>query len=116
MASWASGILLAAKKTSAFVNSVIIVIRSWRSVIDKEVGRKSSRIGKLIEAAGLKGTRAGAAEISTVHANFIVNHGDAKALDVLCLIERARSEVAARTGTVLETEVKIIGTPAEKAA
>ena len=72
--------------------------------------------GRLIEAAGLKGTRAGAAEISPVHANFIVNHGDAKASDVLCLIERARSEVAARTGTLLETEVKILGTPAEKAA
>ncbi len=72
--------------------------------------------GRLIDAAGLKGTRAGAAEISSVHANFIVNHGDAKASDVLCLIEHARSAVAARTGTLLETEVKILGTPAEKAA
>ena len=72
--------------------------------------------GRLIEAAGLKGARVGRAEISPVHANFIVNHGDAKAADVLCLIERARSEVAARTGIRLETEVKILGTPAEKAA
>ena len=71
--------------------------------------------GRLIEAAGLKGARSGAAEISPVHANFIVNHGDAKASDVLCLIERARSEVAARTGTRLETEVKILGTAAEQA-
>jgi len=69
--------------------------------------------GRLIEAAGLKGARAGSAEISPVHANFIVNHGDARALDVLCLIERARNEVAARTGTRLETEVKILGTRAE---
>lgn len=66
--------------------------------------------GRLIESVGLKGARAGAAEISTVHANFIVNHGDAKAADVLCLIERARALVAARTGIRLETEVKILGT------
>lgn len=70
--------------------------------------------GRLIEAAGLKGARAGAAEISPVHANFIVNHGDAKASDVLCLIARARSEVAARTGHRLETEVKILGAAAEQ--
>lgn len=68
--------------------------------------------GRLIEAAGLKGSRAGAAEISTVHANFIVNHGDATATDVLCLIERARDLVAARTGIRLETEVKILGVAA----
>jgi UDP-N-acetylmuramate dehydrogenase len=71
--------------------------------------------GRLIEAAGLKGARAGAAEISPVHANFIVNHGDAKASDVLCLIARARSEVCARTGHRLETEVKILGTATEQA-
>lgn len=65
--------------------------------------------GRLIEAAGLKGSRAGAAEISRVHANFIVNHADATASDVLCLIDRARSAVAERTGIVLETEVKILG-------
>lgn len=70
--------------------------------------------GRLIEAAGLKGARAGAAEISPVHANFIVNHADAKASDVLCLIARARSEVAARMGIRLETEVKILGTAAEQ--
>jgi UDP-N-acetylmuramate dehydrogenase len=70
--------------------------------------------GRLIEAAGLKGARAGAAEISSVHANFIVNHGDAKASDVLCLIARARAEVEARSGHRLETEVKILGTAAEQ--
>jgi UDP-N-acetylmuramate dehydrogenase len=65
--------------------------------------------GQLIEAAGLKGTREGAAEISTKHANFIVNLGGATACDVLRLIERARSEVAKTTGIELETEVKILG-------
>lgn len=67
--------------------------------------------GQLIEAAGLKGAREGAAEISSVHANFIVNHGGATASDVLGLIERARAQVATDTGIQLETEVKLLGTP-----
>ena len=67
--------------------------------------------GQLIEAAGLKGAREGAAEISSVHANFIVNHGGATASDVLGLIDRARALVAAETGIQLETEVKVLGTP-----
>jgi UDP-N-acetylmuramate dehydrogenase len=65
--------------------------------------------GRLIEAAGLKGLRVGGAEISTVHANFIVNRGGATAADVLALIERARSEVCARSGVALEPEVRIVG-------
>ncbi len=65
--------------------------------------------GRLIEAAGLKGARAGAAMISPLHANFIVNTGGARASDVLRLIERARAEVLARFGVALETEVRITG-------
>jgi len=65
--------------------------------------------GQLIESAGLKGAREGAAEISTVHANFIVNHGGATASDVLRLIERARKEVERVSNIRLETEVKILG-------
>jgi UDP-N-acetylmuramate dehydrogenase len=65
--------------------------------------------GRLIEAAGQKGQREGEAEISTLHANFIVNHGGATAQDVLVLIERARSAVEASSGIQLETEVKIVG-------
>lgn len=67
--------------------------------------------GQLIEAAGLKGAREGAAEISSVHANFIVNHGGATASDVLRLIEHARAKVADETGIRLETEVKLLGAP-----
>lgn len=65
--------------------------------------------GRLIEAAGLKGAREGSAEISTVHANFIVNHGGATAKDVLALVERARTKVRETTGVDLETEVQLIG-------
>lgn len=67
--------------------------------------------GQLIEAAGLKGAREGAAQISRVHANFIVNHGGATASDVLRLIERAQAKVAEETGIRLETEVKLLGVP-----
>jgi UDP-N-acetylmuramate dehydrogenase len=71
--------------------------------------------GQLIEAAGLKGAREGAAEISTKHANFIVNHGGATACDVLRLIERARARVRDETGIELETEVKILGVTGDSA-
>lgn len=65
--------------------------------------------GRLIEAAGLKGRREGGAEISRVHANFIVNTGNALASDVLRLIEVARVAVASRFDVELETEVQIAG-------
>jgi UDP-N-acetylmuramate dehydrogenase len=66
---------------------------------------------KLIDEAGLKGTRRGGAGISELHANFIVNHGGAKALDVVELLELARSTVLKRTGIALELEIKLIGFP-----
>jgi UDP-N-acetylmuramate dehydrogenase len=64
--------------------------------------------GRLIEAAGLKGLRCGGAQISELHANFIVTSG-ALASDVLELIARARSAVKERFGVELETEVQIMG-------
>lgn len=65
--------------------------------------------GQLIEAAGLKGSRIGGAEISPMHANYFVNAGGGTAVDVRTLIARARDEVAARFGITLEAEVKVIG-------
>jgi UDP-N-acetylmuramate dehydrogenase len=65
--------------------------------------------GRLIEAAGLKGRRIGAAQISPVHANFIANLGGASAADVLALIQTARTAVQQQTGIRLEPEVRIIG-------
>lgn len=65
--------------------------------------------GRLIESVGLKGERIGAAEISSVHANFIVNHGGATARDVLALIRLARDKVRKVHGVALEPEVRIIG-------
>jgi UDP-N-acetylmuramate dehydrogenase len=64
---------------------------------------------RLIEAAGLKGHRIGDASVSTKHANFIINHGDAKAADIEALIEHVRATVAQVHGVKLHTEVRIVG-------
>ncbi|MBB6694440.1 UDP-N-acetylmuramate dehydrogenase [Cohnella xylanilytica] len=64
---------------------------------------------RLIEAAGLKGLREGEAEVSLLHANFIVNHGGAKAEDVLTLIRRVQSTVEDRFGIRLVPEVLLMG-------
>ncbi len=63
--------------------------------------------GKLIDAAGLKGLRRGAAVVSPKHANFVVNEGGARARDVLEILEIVRAEVARRAGVELELEVKL---------
>ncbi len=65
--------------------------------------------GRLIEEAGLKGLRQGGAQISEVHANCIVNLGNAKACDVLALIAEVRDSVYQRTGILLEPEIKVVG-------
>ena len=64
--------------------------------------------GQLIEAAGLKGTRVGAAEIAQKHANYIVNLGGASSADVLGLIEIVRERVFKEFGITLDLEVQII--------
>ncbi len=64
--------------------------------------------GQLIEAAGLKGTRVGGAEVSPMHANYFVNTGNATAADVKELIALARAKVKQKFGAELETEVKLV--------
>jgi UDP-N-acetylmuramate dehydrogenase len=65
--------------------------------------------GRLIESVGFKGTRVGGAECSPAHANWFVNHGDAKAADMLALIAEARAKVSAEHGVDLVLEWKCIG-------
>ncbi|TMC69673.1 MAG: UDP-N-acetylmuramate dehydrogenase [Chloroflexi bacterium] len=65
--------------------------------------------GRLVQAAGLKGTREGAAVISELHGNFIVNEGGATAVQVARLVERARAEVKRRFNVDLEPEVELVG-------
>ena len=70
---------------------------------------KENAAGYLIDQAGLKGTRVGNAEISKHHANFFVNHGQAKSSDITALIRLARKTVFEKFGIKLELEVKTIG-------
>jgi UDP-N-acetylmuramate dehydrogenase len=65
--------------------------------------------GKLLEGAGLKGTRLGGAAFSDQHANFIVNLGGAQAADVRALIDMARDKVKEQSGVWLEPEVRLVG-------
>jgi len=65
--------------------------------------------GRLIEAAGLKGTRIGNAEISTVHGNFFINHGETKAEDILALIHVVQNTVKEKFNIQLELEVELVG-------
>ena len=65
---------------------------------------------RLIEATGLKGLRIGGAEVSTQHANFIVNRdGAATANDIETLIATVQRRVVAATGVQLIREVRIVG-------
>ena len=65
--------------------------------------------GYLIDQAGLKGTRQGDAEISPKHANFFVNHGQAKAADVVTLIRMAKKTVQEKFDVKLDLEIKTLG-------
>lgn len=66
------------------------------------------KAAKLIEDAGLKGKGVGGAEISALHANFIINRGGASASDILSLVEIVREEVWKRFSVRLELEIKVI--------
>ena len=65
--------------------------------------------GELIDQAGLKGLCVGEAEVSTRHANFIVNKGHAKASDVIDLMRQIQETVFQGFGVNLEPEVTIVG-------
>jgi UDP-N-acetylmuramate dehydrogenase len=67
--------------------------------------------GRVIEEAGLKGTRVGQIEVSPVHANYFVNHGGGSAMDALKLIEHVKEAVRKRLGVELEMEVRVLGDP-----
>ena len=65
--------------------------------------------GRLLEEAGVKGLARGGAQVSELHANFIVNRGGATAADVSMLMEEMRRRVEVRSGVRLEPEVKLVG-------
>lgn len=65
--------------------------------------------GRLIEAAGLKGTRIGNAEISTLHGNFFINHGETRAEDIRALVTLVQKTVFEKFNVKLELEVELVG-------
>jgi len=65
--------------------------------------------GALIEGAGLKGASVGGAQVSTLHAGFIINTGNASAGDILDLIKHVQTVVFEKYGVNLETEVRVLG-------
>ena len=67
--------------------------------------------GRVIEAAGLKGTRIGQIEVSPVHANYFVNLGGGTAGEAIELMALVRERVSERLGIELEPEVRVIGEP-----
>lgn len=64
---------------------------------------------KLIDEAGLKGKQIGGAEISTKHAGFIINNGNATAKDIIELIEYTQNEIYTKYNKKIEAEVRVIG-------
>lgn len=67
--------------------------------------------GRVIEAAGLKGTRIGGLEVSPEHANYFVNLGGGTARDALALMDLAKHTVHEKLGIELEPEVRLLGEP-----
>jgi UDP-N-acetylenolpyruvoylglucosamine reductase len=65
--------------------------------------------GRLIDELGLKGERVGDAEVSPVHANFIINRGHATTAEIIALIRRVRERVQQARGVILEPEVLLFG-------
>jgi UDP-N-acetylmuramate dehydrogenase len=82
---------------------------SCGSVFTNPPGEHAAR---LIETAGLKGFRIGDASVSEKHANFIINHGAARAADVEAVIEHVQRAVKDFHAIELRTEVRIVGEPA----
>lgn len=64
---------------------------------------------RFIDSAGMRGDRLGGAEVSTVHANFLVNRGGASAADFLALAARVKDAVRIQSGVELQEEVRIVG-------
>jgi len=101
------------------IKSHLEEIRRWRrehqplgipsagSVFRNPPGELSA--GALIEAAGMKGVRIGGAEVSEMHANWILNRGGATAADIRALHDACRDAVQAQRGITLATEIAFIG-------
>ncbi len=96
------------KANFAYRNSVQDLRYPSAGSVFKNPKKPTESAGKLIDRAGLRGTRIGGAMISEKHGNFILNVGNAKSADVLQLIDLAKSRVLEQFGIELEPEVKLM--------
>jgi UDP-N-acetylmuramate dehydrogenase len=107
-------------RTRAEIEAIIAENRQWRGerhpagaerISAGSIFRKIEGVGagRLIDEAGLKGTRVGDAEVSEHHANYILNVGGATAADVRALIEQVQEAVEASSGHRLTPEISFIG-------
>jgi UDP-N-acetylmuramate dehydrogenase len=69
----------------------------------------NNKSGRLIDECGLKGYTVGGAQVSTLHANFIVNVGGASAQDIMAVVTHVQNTVQAKSGILLEPEFKWLG-------
>lgn len=85
----------------------------FKNLTQKQLARSGTgynvSTGFLIDQAGLKGTRIGDAQVSTIHANFIVNLGQATASDVQALVKAIQQEIKSKYQIRLEPEVFFVG-------
>ena len=75
---------------------------------------QSCSAGQLLEQCGAKGKREGEIFVSSKHANFIINNGNGRFVDVIRLVKSLRTAVHERSGVWLEPEVRILGRPWEE--
>ena len=104
---------------SADTETILQTIKTYnqRRLLTQPVGTRNSgcifknhpdhRVGQAVEQAGLKGKRVGKASVSTVHGNFIINEGGARAADVLELIAEIKDSLRSELGVELQEEVEI---------
>jgi len=84
-----------------------LLLREHPELAERVRGGKIG-VGYLIDQSGLKGRQIGGAKIWEGHANYIINVGGAKAVDVSALIELCKKEVKAKYGIVLEEEIRYL--------
>ena len=84
-------------------------LSKWQAQAARSSAQKAIFAGKLIQDSGMQGHSVGDAQVSTKHAGFVVNTGNASAADVLQVIRDVQAAVADQFGVTLETEVRMWG-------
>jgi UDP-N-acetylmuramate dehydrogenase len=96
---------------SVIIRAAFALVPDAPTAIRRRISRwlVQRNAGRLVEAAGLKGSRIGDAMVSEKHGNFFVNLRQARAADVLALVALAQERVRATAGIELELEIRVVG-------